>query len=283
VDEEVNPVPILNPEHAYREYLPAVPEGERFSQHHIKVRQADLSRYILIPGSHLRGRLIAEQLDDCRVVSATRGYYLYTGLYQGVRLTVCSTGMGGPAAAIAMEELGAMGCDTFVRVGSAGAVQPGLGVGDIAVATGCVRGGGTGNRYLPPEFPAVPDFALTAALVEAGRAMGARVHTGVCATGDAFYAPDPEAESDLLRQAGVLAIEMEADTLFLVGQYRGWRVAAGFALDGGEAREVGESSAEKMAIADHATHKTFKEGEMALIRMALEAMKTVAARDAAGR
>lgn len=272
-------MPILNPEHAYKEYVPPVDAGERFSQHHIKVRQADLSRYVLIPGSHLRGRLIAEALDDCRVVSATRGYYMYTGFSEGVRLTVCSTGMGGPAAAIAMEELGAMGCDTFIRVGSAGAVSPRLGVGDLVVATGCVRGGGTGLRYLPPAFPAVPDYGLTAALMDSGREAGIGLHPGVVATGDAFYAPDPEAESRLLKQAGVLAIEMEADTLFLIAQYRGWRAAGCFVLDGGEAREVGESSAEKFSIADHATHRTFKEGETALIQVALAAMRRIAHTD----
>ncbi len=275
-------MPIENPEYAYKEYIPPLGEGERFPEHHIKARPEDLSRYVLIPGSHRRGRKIAEMLERCRVVSATRGYYVYTGYTEGVRVTVCSTGMGGPAAAIAMEELGAMGCDTFIRVGSAGAIQPHLGVGDIAIATGCVRGGGTANRYLPPEFPAVPDFDLTAAMVEAGREIGAPVHVGVCATGDAFYAPDPEAESALLRKAGVLAIEMEADTLFVVGRYRGWRVAAGFALDGGEAREVGESSSDRLAIADHATHRTFQAGEEMLIRLSLAAIRKVAVRDAAG-
>lgn len=272
-------MPLINPEHAYREYLPELPAGERFSQHHIKVRTEEISRYVLTPGSHLRGRLIAEQLDNCRVVSATRGYYLYTGLWQEERLTVCSTGMGGPAAAIAMEELGAMGCHTFIRVGSAGAVAPHLGVGDMAIATGCIRGGGTAARYLPPHFPAVPDFTLTRALAEAALDMGARVHTGVCATGDAFYAPDPEAESALLRKAGVLAIEMEADTLFVVAQYRGWRAAAAFVLDGGQARDVGESSSGSMAIADHASHRTFKEGEAALIRLSLDAMVKIARAD----
>lgn len=267
---------IKNGEYAYREFVPALAEGERFSQHHIKARPRDLSRYVLIPGSHLRGRKIAEQLDDCALVSATRGYYIYTGLTEGVRVTVCSTGMGGPVAAIAMEELGAMGCDTFIRVGSAGAVSPRLGVGDLVVATGCVRGGGTGNRYLPLAYPAVPDFTLTAAMVDAARALGTPMVAGVVATGDAFYAPDPEAEDQRLKRAGVLAIEMEADTLFLIGQYRGWRVAGGFVLDGGEAKEVGESSAEQMAIADHATHRTFQEGEDALIKLSLAALRNVA-------
>jgi len=272
-------VPILNPEHAYREYLPALPEGERFAQHHIKVRPEDLSRYVLIPGSHLRGRLIAEQLDDCRVVSTTRQYYIYTGFTEGLRVTVCSTGMGGPAAAIALEELGAMGCDTFIRVGSAGAISPRLGVGDLLVATGCVRGGGTANRYLPLEFPAVPDFALTEALASAAHEAGTPVRLGVCASGDAFYGPDGEAESARLRRAGVLAIEMEADTLFILSQFRGWRAAGCFVLDGGEAKAVGESSAEALAIANHATHPLFKAGEAALIRLALGAMRRIAAAD----
>jgi uridine phosphorylase len=274
-------MPILNPEHAYREFVPDLPEGQRFPQHHIKVLPSDLSRYVLIPGSHLRGRLIAEQLEECRVISATRGYYLYAGTYKGLRLTVCSTGMGGPAAAIAMEELGAMGCDTFLRVGSAGAVGAHLGVGDIAVATACVRSGGTSNQYLPPHFPAVAHYDVTSALVETARALGTEVHVGVCLTGDAFYGPENEAEQQALHRAGVLAIEMEADTLMVVGQCRGWRVGAGFVLDGGEAKEVGESSSADLVIADHATNRTFKQGEMDLIRLSLEAMVRVAERDAA--
>lgn len=274
-------MPIQKPaDFAYKEYVPTLGEGESFSQHHIKVRKADLPRYVLIPGSHLRGRRIAEQLDACELVSATRGYYIYTGYHQGVRLSVCSTGMGGPAAAIAMEELGAMGCDTFLRVGSAGAVSPRLGVGDIVVATGSVRGGGTGRAYLPPEFPAVPDFGITEALVASARKLNIPVHTGVCAASDAFYAPGGESDLQRLRQAGVLALEMEADTLFIVAQYRGWRAAAAFVLDGGEARDVGQSSSERQQIADHATHQVFREGEAALIRLSLAAMVRVAHSDA---
>ena len=93
-------MPLQNPEHAYKEYVPELEEGERFTEHHIKVRQADVSRYVFIPGSHLRGRRMAEMLDEARVVSATRGYYLYSGTYQGIFMTICSTGMGGPVTAI---------------------------------------------------------------------------------------------------------------------------------------------------------------------------------------
>jgi uridine phosphorylase len=272
-------MPIINPEHAYKEYIPDLPAGERFATHHIKVRPADLSRYCLIPGSHMRGRRIAEQLDDCRVVSATRGYYVYTGIYQGVRLSVCSTGMGGPVVAIAMEELAQLGVDTFLRVGSAGALQPHLGVGDLVAATGAVRLGGTANAFLPPSFPAVPNFALTLALREAATALGSDLKLGVVVSGDAFYAPaDPELDR-ALRQAGALAIEMEADTQFILGQYRGWRCAAAFVLDGGEAKPIEDSSAAGMAIANHAVHPTFRAGEEALIRISLEALVRVARQD----
>ncbi len=272
-------MPMQNEEFAYREYVPELPEGERFTEHHIKVRKADVSRYVFIPGSHLRGRRMAEMLDGVRLVSATRGYYLYSGTCKGVFMTVCSTGMGGPVTAIAMEELGRLGADTFIRVGSAGAVQEFLGVGDITVATATYRGGGTSYRYLPAGFPAVADFTLTRALVDAANQAGARLHTGVCAAGDAFYGPDDEREQALLKKAGVLAIEMESDTAFVLGHYHNWRVAAGFVLDGGPARDILESSAAGMAIANHGTNEEFRNGEEALIRIALEAMATVARED----
>lgn len=270
---------LLNPEHAYKEYIPELPAGERFTEHHIKVRKADLSRYVFIPGSHLRGRRMAEMLDNARVISTTRGYYLYSGTYQGILMTVCSTGMGGPATAIAMEELARMGADTFIRVGSAGAVQAHLGVGDIAVATATVRGGGTSYGYLPPSFPAVADFRLTRALVDAAEKGGVRVHTGVCTAGDGFYSPDDAHQTELMKKAGVLAIEMESDTAFALAQYHRWRAAAAFVLDGGPARDVIDSSSAAMAIAHHGTNPEFLRGEEGLIRLSLEAMAAVARQD----
>lgn len=273
-------MPILNPEHAYREFLVNLPEGERFEQHHIKARKADISRYCLIPGSHLRGRLMAERLDDCRVVSATRGYYVYSGTYQGVFVTICSTGMGGPVVAIAMEELGKMGVNTFIRVGSAGTLQDFLGVGDIVVATAANRAGGTSFNYLPGSFPAVANFDVTRELVAAADRLQVQVHTGVCTAGDAFYAPEDQELRPLFKQAGVLALEMESDTAFIVSQFRGWRCGAAFVLDGGPARPVADSSAVDRNIADHASNDDFRRGEAAVISVALEAMVRLATRDA---
>jgi uridine phosphorylase len=272
---------ILNAAHAYAEYMVELAEGERFTQHHIKAREADISRYVFIPGSHLRGRRMAERLSECRVVSATRGYWVYSGYYEGVFMTVCSTGMGGPVVAIAMEELARMGADTFVRVGSAGAGQEYLGVGDIAVATATVRLGGTSNNYLPPFFPASAHFGLTRAMVEAADRRGVKVHTGVCSAGDAFYAPkDPDFRA-LMKQAGVLGMEMESDTQFTMGHYHGWRCGAAFVLDGGSAKKIAESSAAGITIANHATNADFLKGEDDVITLCLDGMATIAKADAA--
>jgi uridine phosphorylase len=181
-------------------------------------------------------------------------------------MTVCATGMGGPAVAIAVEELAHMGADTFIRIGSCGVLQEGLGPGDVIISNGVVRYGGTGNAYLPKEFPAVPTFEVTRALVDAAAEMNVPVHVGVTAAGDAFYVEGTQrAEAG---KARVLAIEMESDTLFLVGQYRGWRTGALFASDG-TATEM------KPAWGEEA----FRRGEKNAIEIALRAMRAIARRD----
>lgn len=274
---------IINPEVAYSEFTVTLPEGERFGEHHIKARKSDISRYCFIPGSHLRGRRMAERLDDCRVVSATRGYWVYSGYYQGVFMTVCSTGMGGPVVAIAMEELAHMGVDTFIRVGSAGAYQDHLGVGDIAVATATNRNGGTSYNYLPASFPAAAHFELTSELVEAARQRGITAHTGVCSAGDAFYAPkDPNVRA-LMKKAGVVAVEMESDTQFIMGHFHGWRCAAAFVLDNGPAKQIKDSSSSSRSIAQHATDPDFLQGEENVITICLDAMAAIARKDQAAQ
>ncbi|MHB8621380.1 MAG: nucleoside phosphorylase [Chloroflexota bacterium] len=270
-----------NAEHAYSEYTVSLPAGERFSQHHLKVRPADLSRYVLIPGSHLRGRRIAERLEGGRVVSSTRGYYVYSGRYKGEFVSVCSTGIGGPSLAIAMEELGRLGADTFVRPGSAGTRRDDLGVGDVVVATGACRFGGTSSNYLPPEFPAVADFGLTRALVDAADRLRISVHVGLCTAGDAFYAPKDPTRLGLLVKAGVLAMEMEADTEFILGAYHGWRCAAAFVLDGGKARTIHDASSADLPIASHSSDPDFVRGEDELITLCLEALSAVSRGDIA--
>ena len=148
-------------------------------------------------------------------------------------MTVCGTGMGGPAVAIGVEELAHMGGNTFIRVGSCGVFQEGQKPGDVIAASGTVRAGGTSLAYLPPTFPAVPTFSVLRALVEAGEELKIPVTVGVGIAGDAFYAPRDTQQSQQMKSAGLVFVEMESDTLFIVGAVRGWRTGAVFTSDGG--------------------------------------------------
>lgn len=233
---------------------------------HIRCDPKDISRYCFTPGDPARAKKIAGYFDDARFITDSRGYLVYSGHYQGIFMTVCATNMGGPSVAIALEELAHMGADTFIRVGSCGAVQPNLGPGDVIISTGAVRLGGTSNAYLPLTYPAVPTFQVVRALVDAAAELNVPVHLGIGASVDAFYAPQERREE--MTRAGVLSIEMESDTLFIVGQYRGWRTGAIFAVDG-TLREI------KPAWGEEA----FRRGEKQAIEVALRAMRQIAAAD----
>lgn len=243
-----------------------------FTQHHIKAKDEDIARYCLIPGDHARGKKIAGRLDEMRLVSDTRGYLVYSGTYRGVRVTVCSTGMGGPQVAIAMEELGNMGADTFIRLGSSGGLDQRTGVGDIVIATASYRGGGTGDEYLPKPFPAVADYEVTRALVDAAAEMGLNALVGPCASVDAFYRPDNDEHNRLLRKGRILCVEMEADTEFIVGLHRGFRCGAAFVLDNGPKTEKVTVRSGAMNIAHHGKDPVFVAAEEDLIDMGLRAV-----------
>lgn len=238
---------------------------------HILCDAEDIARYVFVPGDHDRAKKIAERFEGARLVTDSRGYRVYSGTVAGIPMTVCSTGIGGPQVAMGIEELAHMGADTFIRVGSCGTLQEGVMPGDLIIPTGVYRGGATAHRYLPPAFPAAPDFQVLTALVEASEALGIPAHVGLGWSSDAFYAPSGPIEEALvarLRQAGVLAIEMEADTLFVVSNYRGWRAGAIFASDG-TASEI------KPAWGAEA----FRRGEEQEITIAIEAMKRIAQQD----
>lgn len=233
---------------------------------HIQADPQEISRYCFTPGDHARARKIAAHLEGAHLVTDSRGYLVFSGSYQDVFMTVCATGMGGPTVAIALEELAHMGADTFIRVGSCGAVQPDLGPGDVIISTGAVRLGGTGNAYLPPYYPAVPAFEVTRAMVDAAAELGAPIHLGIGVSVDAFYAPHEGREE--IAKAHVLSIEMESDTLFVVGQYRGWRTGALFACDGTQTEM-------KPAWGEEA----FRRGEENAIQIAIRAMHKIALAD----
>jgi uridine phosphorylase len=238
---------------------------------HIRCDRKDIARYCFTPGSPERAKRIASYFDEAKLVSESRGYWVYSGTYAGVFMTVCATNMGGPTVAIALEELAHMGADTFIRVGSCGVLREDLGPGDILIATGAVRGGGTASAYLPPNFPAVPTFDVTLALKEAAAELGHAVHLGLCLATDAFYAPQRAAEAELFNElvkAGVIGIEMESDTVFVVGAYRGWRTGAIFTSDGAPGQikpEWGEAA--------------YRAGETRSIEIALRAMVKLARGD----
>lgn len=235
---------------------------------HMKGEPEDVSRYVFCPGSQSRARQIAEHFENKTTVSEERGIVVYSGTYRGVFMTACGTGMGGPATAIATEELGHLGADTFIRVGSCGVLQPGLNPGDVIIASGTVRLGGTGKFYLPLEFPAVPTFSVTQAMVTAARELDIPVSIGVGIAGDAFYGTMKMDEYGRHADGNPLFIEMESDTLFIVGAVRGWRTGALFSSDGAPGEVKPDWGVE-----------AFAQGTRNAISIALEAMRAIAVSD----
>jgi uridine phosphorylase len=174
--------------------------------------------------------MIAKFLGDAKEVAFSREYRTFTGSIEGVRVSAMSTGMGGPSVAIAVEELGELGVHTFLRVGTCGAAQPEIKMGDLVIATGSVRSEGTPNGYVPLEYPAIASLDVVNALVEAANAEGARHHVGIIRSVDALYSdlmpdrmPRPahiREELELWSRAGVLSNDMESSTLFVVSRLR---------------------------------------------------------------
>lgn len=236
---------------------------------HIRCDKKDIARYVFCPGDYKRAKKIADHFEDARLVSDSRGYIVYSGLYQGTFMTACGTGMGGPTVAIGLEELAHMGADTFIRVGSCGVFQPGQKPGDVIIASGTVRAGGTSQGYLPLMYPAVPTFNVLRQLVQSAEELNLPVTVGVGIASDVFYNPHAGKEvTDLYQKAGLVFIEMESDTLFIVGMYRGWRTGALFTSDG-------EPNSIKPAFGEEA----FRQGEQRSIEIALHAMGKIAAAD----
>ena len=156
-------------------------------QYHIQVAKGEVGRYVILPGDPKRCVKIAQYLENPVLIADNREFTTYTGTLDGVKVSVTSTGIGGPSASIAMEELYRCGADTFVRIGTCGGMQPDVKSGDIVIATGAVRMEGTSKEYAPIEYPAVPDFGVTTALVSAVKALKMPYHTGVVQCKDAFY------------------------------------------------------------------------------------------------
>ena len=250
-------------------------------QYHINCAPGDVGRYCILPGDPGRCPSIAALFDDAAFVSQNREYTIYTGTLLGEKVSVCSTGIGGPSAAIAMEELTAIGADTFIRVGTCGGIDLNVQSGDIVVATGAIRFEHTSREYAPIEFPAVADFGVTAALAEAAAAMGKKCHTGVVQCKDSFYGQHSPGRMpvsyELLnkweawKRLGVKASEMESAALFVVAAALGVRCGSCFHVVWNQEREAA------------GLDQNMSEDTSAAVRVGVEALRLLIRRDRAGK
>ncbi|MCI9421191.1 MAG: uridine phosphorylase [Dorea sp.] len=246
-------------------------------QYHIQVGRGDVGRYVLLPGDPKRCAKIAKYFDDARLMADSREYVTYTGYLDGVAVSVTSTGIGGPSAAIAMEELVMSGADTFIRVGTCGGMQTEVKSGDIVIASGSIRMEGTSREYAPVEFPAVADIRITNALMESAGELGQDYHVGVVQSKDSFYgqhSPETKPVSyELLnkweawKKLGCLASEMESAALFVVGSHLRVRVGACFLV-------VANQERQKAGLDNPVVHDT----DMA-VRVAVGALRRLIAKD----
>ena len=218
-------------------------------QYHIQLDEGDVGEYVLLPGDPARSELIASYFDNPRHVRSNREFTTFTGTVAGVPVSVCSTGIGGPSTAIAMEELCNIGAKTLVRVGTCGSLRKGVKRGDLVVMNAAVREEGTSSQYAPLAFPAVADYGVMASLCAAAAASGNAWHVGITVSVDSFYTEmEPERmpiESDWRarwlgwQRAGAIAAEMECATLYVAAAVRGVRA-------GGICVAVDEAGANEM-------------------------------------
>lgn len=216
-------------------------------QYHLKIKKGDIGKYVILPGDPKRCEKIAKYFDNPEFVSDNREYMIYNGYLNGEKVSVCSSGIGGPSAAIAMEELIKCGAHTFIRIGTCGAMQLDEMGGDVVIATGAIRMSGTADEYAPKEFPAVANIDVVNALIKASKSLNIKSHVGIVQCKDSFYGQnDPESSPvayDLLNKwnawlkLDTKASEMESDTLFIVAQARKVRCGSCFMIVHNQERE----------------------------------------------
>lgn len=248
-------------------------------QFHIQCKEGDVGRYCILPGDPGRCEKIAAYFDDPVKVQSNREYTVYTGTLLGEKVSVCSTGIGGPSAVIAMEELHAIGADTFIRVGTCGGIALQVQSDDVVIATGAVRHEGASREYAPIEFPAVSDYRIQEALVQAAKNLGKSWHAGVVQCKDSFYgqhAPgrmpvsyELEAKWEAWKRLGVLASEMESAALFTAAAALGVRCGSAFHVIWNQEREkagLDQKESEDVTLS---------------VKLAVEAVKELIRRDRA--
>lgn len=209
-------------------------------QYHIPASYGEVGKYCIIPGDPGRCEKIAQYFDDPVYLDTNREFCIWNGTLLGEKVSVCSTGIGGPSTAIAVEELTACGVETFIRVGTCGGIDLDVKAGDIVIANGAVRQDGTSLEYAPAIFPAVPSTDVLFALAEAAKGENHDSHIGVVQAKDSFYGQHRPAKmptsSQLLSQwdawkkLGVKGSEMESGTLFVVASLLKVRAGAVFSV-----------------------------------------------------
>ena len=248
-------------------------------QFHIKCASGDVGRYVIMPGDPGRCEKIASYFDDPVHVGQNREFNVYTGTLLGEKVSVCSSGIGGPSASIAMEELHNIGADTFIRVGTCGGIDINVRSGDIVIATGAVRYEHTSREYAPIEYPAVPDFEVLSALVQAAKNLEMRHKVGVVQCKDSFYGQhDPKrmpVSYELLdkweawKRLGVKASEMESAAMFVVASALGCRCGSCFHTIWNQEREAA------------GLDQDMDENTTSAVRVAVEALKILIEQDRA--
>ncbi|RHW32857.1 uridine phosphorylase [Neobacillus notoginsengisoli] len=200
------------------------------NQYHVDLKEGDVGKYVFLPGDPGRVELIASLFDESWAVAENREYKTYTGTIDGIKVSVCSTGIGSPSAAIAVEELSRVGADTFIRIGTAGPMQDYIKKGDVVIGTSAIRDEGTTRQYMPLEFPAVADISVTNALCEAAKKLNKTYHAGIIQSKDSFYGevePETMPLAATLKErwqcwvaGGALASEMEAAAIYVISSIR---------------------------------------------------------------
>lgn len=242
---------------------------------HLHLKEGDVGRYVLLPGDPARCEKIARHFDDAHFVAQNREYVTWTGSLLGEKVSVVSTGIGCPSAAIAVEELVEVGADTLIRVGSSGSMQPHIHTGDVVVVSAAIRDEGTTPYYLPVEFPAVAHIEVVNALRAGAQRLGLKFHTGIAQSKDSFYG---EVERTRMPMAahlaerwnafiagGALCSEMESSALFILSSmYR--RRAGGVML------VINESDLAEVEEEDAAKHMAEFDADR-VIKVAVEALK----------
>jgi len=236
-------------------------------QYHIQCKPGDLAKYLLIPGDPARISKIIAHWNSVREVARHREFHSFTGMYAGTPVSAISSGIGPACMAIVVNEASNIGVNTFIRVGSTGAIGHGIECGDLVISSAAVRLDGTSQAYIFPEYPAHANYEVLIALIEAAESLAVRYHVGITATTSDFYVgqdrpsftktPSPRKQSLIrtLQRANVLNFEMECATLFTLSNLfnkRAGTVCAVYANRITDVFDVGAGEEDAIRVANQA-------------------------------